>query len=69
MAALKQFQMYIMLFAFTVHMEHIKPPHKMICDGKNLNSELLENDHAWILTQYCSTSEFSDEDWAKEFGC
>ena len=41
---------------------------KVICDGKNLNSELLENDHAWILTQYCSTSEFSDEAWAKKFG-
>jgi micrococcal nuclease len=42
---------------------------KVICSEKNLNSELLENDHAWILTQYCSTTEFSDEVWAKKFGC
>jgi micrococcal nuclease len=42
---------------------------KVTCNGKNLNSELLENDLAWILTKYCSTSEFSDEPWAKKFGC
>ena len=69
MAALKQYQMYIMIFVFIVHLEHIKNLNKMNCDGKNLNSELLENDHAWILTQYCPTSEFSDEAWAKKFGC
>jgi endonuclease YncB( thermonuclease family) len=42
---------------------------KVICDGKNLNAELLYNEHANILTQYCSSSEFSDEDWAKNYGC
>jgi endonuclease YncB( thermonuclease family) len=42
---------------------------KVICDGKNLNAELLYNGHATILTQYCSTSEFSNEDWAKAYGC
>ena len=39
------------------------------CDGKLLNSELLYNGHATILTQYCNDSEFSTESWAQEFGC
>ena len=42
---------------------------KVFCGDKVLNSELLYNGHANILTQYCSTSEFSGEDWAKRFGC
>lgn len=39
------------------------------CEGKSLNSALLYNGHANILTQYCDNSEFSDENWAQEFGC
>ena len=42
---------------------------KVFCEGKLLNSELLYGGHANILTQYCSTSEFSGEAWAREFGC
>lgn len=42
---------------------------KVTCSGRVLNSELLENGHAEILTQYCSKSEFSSEPWAKKFGC
>jgi micrococcal nuclease len=43
---------------------------KITCgDTKNLNSELLKNGHAGILTQYCVESEFSIEDWARENGC
>lgn len=42
---------------------------KVFCGEKLLNSELLENNHAWLLTQYCSTSEFANEDWAIKFGC
>lgn len=42
---------------------------KVYCDGKLLNSELLYNGHANILTQYCSTSEFSGEIWAQKYGC
>ncbi|MBI5697520.1 MAG: thermonuclease family protein [Thaumarchaeota archaeon] len=42
---------------------------KVTCSGKNLNAELLENDHASILTQYCAKSEFASESWAKKFGC
>ncbi|MBM2819943.1 MAG: hypothetical protein HW410_1625 [Nitrosarchaeum sp.] len=42
---------------------------KVTCSGKVLNSELLYNNHANILKQFCKTSEFSDEPWAKKFGC
>lgn len=42
---------------------------KVYCGEKSLNSELLYNGHANILTQYCSKSEFSAEDWAKRYGC
>jgi endonuclease YncB( thermonuclease family) len=42
---------------------------KVYCDGKLLNSELLYNGHANILTQYCLTSEFSGEAWAQKYGC
>jgi len=42
---------------------------KLFCGEKVLNSELLYNGHANILTQYCSTSEFSGEEWAQKFGC
>ena len=39
------------------------------CNDKILNSELLFNGHASILTQYCDISKFSDEYWAQDFGC
>lgn len=42
---------------------------KVFCGDKMLNKELLINNHAWILTQYCSTSEFASESWAKSYGC
>lgn len=42
---------------------------KVFCGDKVLNSELLYKGHANILTQYCSTSEFSGEAWAKRYGC
>jgi endonuclease YncB( thermonuclease family) len=42
---------------------------KVTCSGKVLNSELLENGHANISTQYCKKSEFASEIWAKKFGC
>jgi micrococcal nuclease len=42
---------------------------KITCDGKVLNAELLYNGHANILTQYCTISEFSNEDWALAYGC
>jgi endonuclease YncB( thermonuclease family) len=42
---------------------------KVFCGDKVLNSELLFSNHASILKKYCSTSEFSGEDWAKKYGC
>ncbi|AFS82908.1 thermonuclease family protein [Candidatus Nitrosopumilus sediminis] len=42
---------------------------KVTCIDRVLNSELLYEGHANILKQYCTTSEFSNESWAKEFGC
>ena len=42
---------------------------KVYCGDKVLNSELLDNDHAKILTKYCKTSEFAKEDWATKYGC
>ena len=42
---------------------------KVICQGKNLNEELLENGFAEISIRYCGTSEFASEAWAKKHGC
>jgi len=42
---------------------------KVYCGDNVLNSELLYNGHANILTKYCTTSEFAKEDWAKKYGC
>ena len=42
---------------------------KVYCGDRILNSELLYNGYADIKTQYCSTSEFSGEAWAQEYGC
>jgi len=42
---------------------------KVTCSGKVLNSELLYHNLATISPRYCSTSEFSSESWAQEYGC
>ena len=42
---------------------------KVVCGDKILNAELLYNSHANILTQYCTTSEFANEQWAIKYGC
>ena len=39
------------------------------CGDNNLNSALLYNGHANILSQYCFSSEFSKEFWAQKYGC
>ena len=41
----------------------------VICSDKNLSEELLENNHAKLLTRFCDTSEFASEAWATKFGC
>lgn len=42
---------------------------KVFCGEKLLNAELLYNNHAIIMKQYCNQSEFSNEQWARDFGC
>jgi micrococcal nuclease len=42
---------------------------KVYCEGGVINEYLLSNGHANILSQYCSTSEFSGENWAQSYGC
>jgi micrococcal nuclease len=42
---------------------------KVTCSGGVLNSELLYHKLADISTQFCSTSEFSKETWAQQYGC
>ena len=42
---------------------------KVFCGSKMLNEELLLNEHAQILIQYCSKSEYENEPWAQKFGC
>ena len=39
------------------------------CNGLNLNEELLEYDHGYLSSGFCSNSEFSETDWAQKFGC
>ncbi len=36
---------------------------KVICSGKNLNEELLLNNHAIFRDEFCNTSEFATENW------
>lgn len=36
---------------------------KVICSGKNLNEELLQNNHAIFRDEFCKTSEFAREKW------
>ncbi|MEM2161036.1 MAG: thermonuclease family protein [Candidatus Nitrosotenuis sp.] len=42
---------------------------KVLCKHGMLNSALLESNLAYIDKRFCSTSEFSSEDWAKKHGC
>ena len=39
------------------------------CNDKILNESILESGYGKISTRYCKTSEFSDSDWAKRYGC
>ena len=42
---------------------------KIYCNNLILNEEILEVGHAVILTEFCSVSEFAQDDWAKKHGC
>src|SRR5215204_3055621 len=39
------------------------------CSSSNLNKELLDNGYAELDMLQCATSEFANEEWAKEHGC
>ena len=39
------------------------------CNGRNLNAELLINDHATIDKRFCDVSEFKNDYWARDYGC
>jgi len=42
---------------------------KVYCNDILLNEILLENEYAFLNTNFCEKSEFSSEAWAKKFGC
>jgi endonuclease YncB( thermonuclease family) len=42
---------------------------KVYCGDKILNAELLDAGLAEIFQRFCSESEFSNEDWARGYGC
>jgi len=42
---------------------------KVTCGDKVLNEELLNAGFGNILQQFCSVSEFGNDDWAKRHGC
>lgn len=42
---------------------------KVTCGDKVLNSELLYEGHANIMTEYCDESQYSGETWAQDHGC
>ena len=39
------------------------------CEGKNLNSELLDAGLGVISTEFCAVSEFANDPWAQKHGC
>jgi micrococcal nuclease len=39
------------------------------CNALILNEAVLDENHAIISPEFCSVSEFSDSNWAKEHGC
>ena len=42
---------------------------KVFCQGIILNEKILENQPHQLNSIQCFSSEFSDEDWAKKYGC
>ncbi|KAF6242189.1 calcium-binding protein [Nitrosopumilus sp. b1] len=41
----------------------------VLCNGVNLNEELLESGHGVVHTGFCGVSEFASETWAQKYGC
>jgi len=39
------------------------------CNGFNLNQDLLDVGHGYLISDFCDNSEFANEDWAQKHGC
>ena len=39
------------------------------CNGINLNAEILDAKVGTLSTEFCSVSEFANDDWAQKHGC
>lgn len=39
------------------------------CNGFNLNADLLDFRHGYLITDFCNSSEFVNEGWAQKHGC
>jgi len=39
------------------------------CNGMNINAELLDADLGYLADQFCDSSEFANDLWAKKHGC
>jgi len=39
------------------------------CNGKNLNEELIKSGNGYLVLEFCSKSEFSNDMWAQDNGC
>ena len=39
------------------------------CNGFNLNADLLDVGHGYLITDFCGDSEFANEYWAQKHGC
>jgi endonuclease YncB( thermonuclease family) len=42
---------------------------KVYCVGGMINQNLLDSQNAVVLAEFCATSEFGREEWAKGYGC
>ncbi len=39
------------------------------CNGFNLNEDLLDMGHGYLISDFCKDSEFENESWAQKHGC
>ena len=39
------------------------------CNGNNLNADLLDSGHGYLISEFCGESEFANEYWAQNHGC
>ena len=39
------------------------------CNGYNLNEEIVESEFGYLASEFCNSSEFSNESWSQKHGC